>query len=202
MPLVFKKASSIKCALFWHLFFWIILFRFKPANRKSTFIELTDFKILFLVNFQISALNESYHFLVKLACKGVCTGESNGQNTESWLRFKYFAENPVSGHDCNFLNHTFTVTSWTRTFTDRCHQQPPKSQKWRNATERFHRRHAAGVDKRTATREKFNKQTKSQFQPRLATAQCKSAFTRFWWTQTRVQSNPSNEFALRQRLPQ
>jgi len=46
-----------------------------------------------------------------------------------------------------------------------------------NATERFHRRHAAGVDKRTATREKFNKPTKSQFQPRLATAQCKSTLT-------------------------
>jgi len=63
------------------------------------------------------------------------------------------------------------VTSQCRSgFTDRCHQQSQTSQKWRNATERFHRRHAAGVDKRTATREEFNKQTKSQFQPHLATA--------------------------------
>jgi len=41
----------------------------------------------------------------------IFTGESNGQNTESWLGFKYFAENPVSGHDYNLFNHTFTVTS-------------------------------------------------------------------------------------------
>ena len=37
MPLVFK-ASSITYA-----FFWIILFRFKPAHRKSVFLELTKF---------------------------------------------------------------------------------------------------------------------------------------------------------------
>ena len=72
MPLVFQKTSSTKCALFWHLFFWIVLFWFNPANRKSAFIELTSFKSLFLVNFQISTLNESHHFLVKLSCKSVC----------------------------------------------------------------------------------------------------------------------------------
>jgi len=71
MPLVFK-ISSIKCAFFWHFFFWIILFRFKPANIKSDFVELTSFKSLFLVNFQVYTLNESQHFLLKLSCKSVC----------------------------------------------------------------------------------------------------------------------------------
>jgi len=32
---------------------------------------LTSFQSLFLVNFQISTLNESHHFLVKLSCKSV-----------------------------------------------------------------------------------------------------------------------------------
>jgi len=71
MPLVFK-ASSIKCAFSWRFFFWIILFRFKPANRKSAFLELTKFKKYFLVNFQVSTLNKSYHFLVKLSWESVC----------------------------------------------------------------------------------------------------------------------------------
>ena len=56
----------------WNFFFWIILFRFKPANRKSTFIELTSFKSLFFVNFQVSTLNESQHLLVKLSCESIC----------------------------------------------------------------------------------------------------------------------------------
>ena len=71
MPLVFKT-SSIKCAFFWHSFFWIILFPFKPANRKSAFIELRSFKRLFIVNFPFSTLNESHHFLVKLSYESVC----------------------------------------------------------------------------------------------------------------------------------
>ena len=65
MPFVFK-APSIKCAYFWYCFFWIILFWFKPANRKFAFIDLTCFKSLFLVNFQVPTLNESHHVLVKL----------------------------------------------------------------------------------------------------------------------------------------
>ena len=63
------EASSIKRAFFWHFFFWIILFTFKPANGNFVFLELTRFKSLFLVNFQVSTLNESHHILVKLSCK-------------------------------------------------------------------------------------------------------------------------------------
>ena len=69
MPLVFK-ASSIKCAFFWHFFFWIILFRFKSANRKSAFIALRSLN--FFWNVQISTLNESHHLLVTLSCQNVC----------------------------------------------------------------------------------------------------------------------------------
>jgi len=65
------KTSSIKCVYFWHFFFWIIPFRFKLANGKSTFIELRSFKSLFLVNFQVSTLNESRHLLEKISCKSV-----------------------------------------------------------------------------------------------------------------------------------
>jgi len=43
--------------------FWMIMFRFQPAKRKSILIELTSFKTLFLVKFQISALDESHHLL-------------------------------------------------------------------------------------------------------------------------------------------
>jgi len=70
--LLVLKASSIKCAFFWHCFFKIILFQFKPANRKSALIELTSFQSLFLLNFQVSALNESHHFLVKHSCESAC----------------------------------------------------------------------------------------------------------------------------------
>jgi len=52
MPLVFK-ASSIKCAFFWRFFFWIILFRFKPANRKTVFLELTKFQKFIFNTFPI-----------------------------------------------------------------------------------------------------------------------------------------------------
>jgi len=72
-PLVFK-ALSIKCAFFWHFVFWIILFRCKPANRKSVFIELRSFKSLFVkfvVNFQVSTWNERHHMLVKLSCESI-----------------------------------------------------------------------------------------------------------------------------------
>jgi len=42
------------------------------ATRKSALIELTSFKILFLVTFQVSALDESHRLLVKLPCKSAC----------------------------------------------------------------------------------------------------------------------------------
>ena len=48
-----------------------IKFQLNPANRKSAFIALTSFQSLFLVNFQVSAWNESHHFLVKLSCESV-----------------------------------------------------------------------------------------------------------------------------------
>jgi len=70
--LLVLKASSIKCAFFWHCFFKIILFQFKPANRKSALIELTSFQSLFLLNFRLSTLNESHHFLVKHSCESAC----------------------------------------------------------------------------------------------------------------------------------
>ena len=66
------KALSIKCVFFWHFYFWIILFRFKSANRKSAFIEWTSFKCWFSVNFKTSTFNKSHHFLVKLAFGSVC----------------------------------------------------------------------------------------------------------------------------------
>jgi len=55
MPLDFKT-SSTKCPFFWRLFFWIILFRFKPAKRKSVFLELTKFQKFILSKFP------SYYF--------------------------------------------------------------------------------------------------------------------------------------------
>jgi len=48
------------------------MFRFKPANTQSIFVELKNFKSLFLIKFQVSILNESHHLLVKLSCKSPC----------------------------------------------------------------------------------------------------------------------------------
>ena len=45
---------------------------FKPTKKKSAFIELTSFKSLFLVKFQVSTLEESQHLLVKLSCESAC----------------------------------------------------------------------------------------------------------------------------------
>jgi len=50
-------------------FFWIIMFRFKPTNRKSIFIELISFKSLFSLKFQGSVLDENHHFLAEFPCK-------------------------------------------------------------------------------------------------------------------------------------
>ena len=47
-------------------------FQIKAAKRKSAFIQSTSFKSLFLVNFQVSTLNESNHLLVKRPCDSVC----------------------------------------------------------------------------------------------------------------------------------
>jgi len=62
----------MKCVLLWRFFFWTILFRFKPANRKSVLIELISFKILFSVKFQVSTFSENYHLLVKFFCESAC----------------------------------------------------------------------------------------------------------------------------------
>jgi len=48
------------------------MFIFKPTKRKSAFIELTSFKSLLLVKFQVSTLDESQHLLVKLSCESAC----------------------------------------------------------------------------------------------------------------------------------
>jgi len=45
------------------------IFRFKPANTLSIFVELKNFKSSFLIKFQVSILNESHHLLVKPSCK-------------------------------------------------------------------------------------------------------------------------------------
>jgi len=58
----------------------------------------------------------------------------------------------VNSTTISSLHDTFTDTSWTRTFANRSHRN--RRSGW-NDTERFQRRHAAGVDKRAATREKF-----------------------------------------------
>ena len=110
------------------LFFWMILFRFKPANRKSVFLELTYFKSLFLVNFQVSTLNESLHFLVKLSCESfrenldailvsarsaICFFQPILQLSKKsswpslWLHFLYL-------HDSDVHQHTF---NWSRVGT-------------------------------------------------------------------------------------
>ena len=52
-------------------FFLMIMFRFKPANRKSIFIELTGFKTLFLVTLQTSTLDKRQYLLVRLFCQTI-----------------------------------------------------------------------------------------------------------------------------------
>jgi len=64
MPLIFKLLS-VKCAFFCRLFF-LIIFAFTLAYRKSAFIELTSFKSLSSVKFKAFTLYESHHLLVKL----------------------------------------------------------------------------------------------------------------------------------------
>ena len=54
------------------VFFWTIVFRFKPAYEMSAFIEVTSFKNLFLVKFQASASVESHHLIIKRSCKTAC----------------------------------------------------------------------------------------------------------------------------------
>ena len=48
------------------------MFVFKPTKRTFALIELTSFKSLFLVKFQVSTLNESQHLVVNLSCQSVC----------------------------------------------------------------------------------------------------------------------------------
>jgi len=48
------------------------MFRFKWANRTSTFSELTSFKSLFSVKFQAPTLDVSHHLLLHLSCKSAC----------------------------------------------------------------------------------------------------------------------------------
>jgi len=60
MPVVFIL-SSIKRPFFWR-FFLIIKFIFKPANRKSIFVE-------FLLKFLASTQDEIHHLIVKFSCK-------------------------------------------------------------------------------------------------------------------------------------
>ena len=117
--LVFK-ALSIKCAFFWHFFFWIILFRFKPANRKSVFSELRSFKSLFFVNLQVATWNESHHLLVKLSCESVYENldaisarsavyffqpmfqlSKDSSWPSLWLRFLYLHASHVHQHTFN-----------------------------------------------------------------------------------------------------
>ena len=47
-------------------------FRFKPTNTLSIFVELKNFKRLFLIKFQVSILNERHHLLVNPSCKSAC----------------------------------------------------------------------------------------------------------------------------------
>jgi len=70
MPLVFEE-SSMKGAFFWR-FFLNNRFRFKPTNTLSIFVELKNFKRLFLIKFQVSILNERHHLLVNPSCKSAC----------------------------------------------------------------------------------------------------------------------------------
>jgi len=117
MPLVFK-ASSIKRAFFWHCFFWIILFQFKPANRKSAFIELTSFQSLFLLNYQVSTLNESHHFLVKHSCESAC-GNLDAISARSAVRFfsqycRWTRSHRGRHCDCAFYIHTLLMYTNTR----------------------------------------------------------------------------------------
>jgi len=47
------------------------MFRLKPENRTSLFIELTSFQSLFLVKIQVPTLNETHYLLVELSCTKV-----------------------------------------------------------------------------------------------------------------------------------
>ena len=126
MPLVFKT-SSTKCPFFWRLFFWIILFRFKPANRKSVFLELTKFQKFILSKFQSYYFNWKPQFLVKLSCESVCEDldaifvsarsavfifqailqlSKKSSRPSWWLRFLYL-------HASDVHQHTFQVATWT-----------------------------------------------------------------------------------------
>jgi len=116
MPLVFK-ALSIKCAFFWHLFFWIILFRFKAANRKSVFTELRRFKSLFLVNFQVATWNESHHLLVKLSCESVYEN-LDAISARSALLYTFFSQcfswaRSHLGRDCDCAFYVSTLLMYT-----------------------------------------------------------------------------------------
>jgi len=70
MPLVFQ-ASSID-GEFSGAIFLNNMFRFKPTNTYSIFVELKNFESWCLVKFQASILDESHHLLVKLSCKSAC----------------------------------------------------------------------------------------------------------------------------------
>jgi len=49
-----------------------MMFRFKPTNRKSIFIELISVKSLFSLKFQCFILDENHHFLVQFSCQTAC----------------------------------------------------------------------------------------------------------------------------------
>ena len=52
-------------------FFWIVMFRFKVANRSLSSLNW-NFKSLILVKFQAPTLDQRHHLLVKLSCQSVC----------------------------------------------------------------------------------------------------------------------------------
>ena len=115
MPLVFK-ASSINCVFFLRYLFWIIMFRFKPANIKSAFIELTSFKSLFLVKFQGSTWDENHHLLVKLSCKRAC------ENVDAMEALLYAFCNQYCrwarshrGRHCGYAFYICTLLMYTNT---------------------------------------------------------------------------------------
>ena len=104
--------------LFWHFFFWIILFRLKPANKKTAFIDLRSFKILFLVNFRVFTLSESHHLLIKLSCESVCES-LDPRSARSAVCF-FFSQNcslarSHRGRHCEYAFYIYTLLMHTNT---------------------------------------------------------------------------------------
>ena len=88
------------------VFSWTIVFRFKPTNEKSAFIELRSFKSL-IVKFQASTLDQCHHLLINLSCKSASEpvnaqyytwARSNRGRQYGWACFLYLHASDLHQH--------------------------------------------------------------------------------------------------------